>query len=159
MGNNCFMSRLSSEGLCREASECLCAVCASLHFILDFNQSWGKGRHSNIYNDVLVTCDDESAVQLLALLSIQCSGVKYSHPTDNGENEAWGREVILLQLCSNIFTFSFQNFMKGHGIKEVCFRGIISHSHLGRHWVSAQGCCSEPPAKCCAGMWNEWSPT
>lgn len=48
--------------------------------------------------------------------------------------------------------------MKDHGIKEVSFRGVTSHSHLGRHWVSAQECCSEAPAKCYTGMWSGWSP-
>lgn len=94
--------------------------------VLPFTSSWisikAEGRHSNVCNDVLVTCGDDRAVHLGTILSIQCAGAKYSHPTHNGETEARAGDVILLQLLFNIFTSSVQNFMKGRGTKEVCFR-------------------------------------
>lgn len=65
-----------------------------------FTSSWisikAEGRHSKMCNDVLVTWGDDRAAHLVAVPSIQCSGVKYLHLTHNGETEAWGGDMILL---------------------------------------------------------------
>lgn len=42
--------------------------------------------------------------------------------------------------------------------KRGLFQGSNFSFHLGRPWVLAQQCCSEPPANCYSGMWKGWSP-
>lgn len=136
------MPCLSSEELCREVSECLCAACASLHFILEFNQCWGKRGHSNINDGVLVTCHAKTAVQLPTLLSMQRSGVEYSHPTENGETSIeTGDETSMLALhvkqCKEPISspFPFKTLWKAMELKRpVSGESFLIPSWVGTHY-------------------------